>query len=54
MLHTEVIWELYPWKTGSKSKNWLEAYFVKFYMNIHITKFFTLNTQEKKNEIKHL
>lgn len=46
MLHTEVIWELYPWKTRGKSKNQQEANFIKF-LHEHTLVYFYPGKQEK-------
>lgn len=47
MLHTEVIWELYPWKTEGKSKNQQEANFIKFLHEHTYCQYFYLGKQKK-------
>lgn len=49
MLHTEVIWELYPWKTGGKSQNQQETNFTKFLHEHAYEQYFYPGKQKKPN-----
>lgn len=50
MLHTEVIWELYPWKTGGKSQNQQETNFIKF-LHEHAYEQYFYPGKQKKNKL---